>query len=309
MPKTRKHRASKKKRGGTRTALNFFAKNPLRSEFIQYPPYFYENYESGSPYNTMREWMTNENTYWRHIHDEINKKWRKSNLLQPIFTSINSKYKDRRILPKGTIVYRAAFEENPCNFLSLGKDFVYFGLDFVIAVWYIKEALDSIRKKPENLHKNVHQFDKSYLHVYKLTQDLEYHYVYSDYPIDIKASSSNIDKESQNIIEPCYTKHCINPQEILHGASHRLSHVTLNVGTELTMRVKNSKGISISDYVQPLETYIVDQDRLSEIDALRQPTLIQDIIDVLIPYKTHEDIYCSPISLPLNSNNIPPQPN
>ena len=307
MPKTRKYRTSKK-RGGTRTALNFFAKNPFHSQLIQYPPYFYENYESGSPYNTMREWMTNKNTYWRKIHDEVGR-WRKSNILQPIFTSINAKYKDMGILPKGTLVYRAAFEENPCTFLSLGKDFVYFGLDFVIAVWYIKEALDSIRKNPEKMHKNVHHFDKSYLHVYKLTQDLDYHYVYSNYPVDIKAPSSNIHKETQNIIEPCYTKHCINPQEVLHGASPRLPNVTLNVGTELTMLVKNSKGLSISDYLQPIETYIVNQDRLSEIDALKQPTLIQDIIDVLMPYKTHEDMYCSPISLPLNSNNIPPQPN
>lgn len=87
-----------------------------------------------------------------------------------LYEIIDFIYMNKKKLPKGTLLYRCSIYKDPNNF-TLSNDIgevIYFGLDFVIAIWLGLEINEKSKK-----------YIKCYLHIYELQKDIPYKYLYS----------------------------------------------------------------------------------------------------------------------------------
>jgi hypothetical protein len=171
---------------------------------------------------------------------------------------------DPRILPKGTTIYRTSFEKDSMDIRAFG-DVVYFGLDFLISLWYGLEIWDRFAPGGQHRHTTPYTDWYVYLHEYEVKQDIPYVFILDiyDWPGDHKN---------------CKTQVCIHPQEVLHGNSGRMREL----GTELTF----PKTTAFDDILTPVKKYKIDLIRLMEYQdklSLRPYGKVPPIENVLIP--------------------------
>ena len=154
-----------------------------------------------------------------------------------LYEIIDFIYMNKKKLPKGTLLYRCSIYKDPTNF-TLKNDksqVIYFGLDFVIALWIGLEI-------NEKSNKDI----QCYLHIYELQKDIPYKYIYS-------LGSDGIPME----LDPktCIKKPCVHPQEILHGNDYPYKWNEL--GTEITFPINK-----FEKNIKQLKTFEIDIKKL-----------------------------------------------
>jgi hypothetical protein len=166
-----------------------------------------------------------------------------NNFIKSIQTKYN-KPTDPPVLDVGTKIYRSGLELNPLEFFSKKKDFMFFGLDSWIAIWY---ALELWQQYKTNARAIPYDKWKVYLHEYDVIKPLEYKYLE-----DIHTNPKD---------EPYYTickeTPCVHPQVILHG----IHGIVKEYGTELTLPYE----YPIKEYLKPIKTYEIDIIQLMEM--------------------------------------------
>lgn len=88
--------------------------------------------------------------------------------------SIDDEYSSRTSLPTGTRLYRSTFQTEPMNFVAGDNKLFYFGLDYIIAVWYGLEMWQKFKKDRHDI-----SYDNwfVYLHEYEVIAPLSYKYL------------------------------------------------------------------------------------------------------------------------------------
>jgi hypothetical protein len=155
--------------------------------------------------------------YWRIVYEHIDKLYRNKN---------NNK------LPKETLLYRCSTQKDPLIITSSNNksSVIYFGLDFVIAIWIALE----INEKSD-------KYVPCYLHIYELKKQITYKYLYS---LGNDGVPMELDPKT------CAKKACLHPQEILHGNEYPYKGNEL--GTEISFP-RNKFNINIMKPVKTLE--------------------------------------------------------
>jgi hypothetical protein len=150
-------------------------------------------------------------------------------------------YKNKNKLAKGMILFRCSTEKDPM-IISPSHDkseVVYFGLDFVIAIWIGLE----INEKSDN-------YVPCYLHIYEFQKDILYKYLIS--VGDFDGVPMDLDPKT------CIKKACVHPQEILHGDEYPYKGNEL--GSEITFPRKNFN--KIMKNLKPLKTFEINIEML-----------------------------------------------
>jgi hypothetical protein len=157
---------------------------------------------------------------------------------------IDKKYKNKTKLTKGSFLYRCSTNKDPLNIEQLNNiknDVIYFGLDFVIAIWIALEIYE----------KTSGEIKSYYLHIYQLTKDINYKYLYSE---GADGVPMELDPKS------CIKKPCIHPQEILHG--NNSPYKSNELGTEISFpKTLLNKTITT---IKPIKTFEIDIDKLKK---------------------------------------------
>jgi hypothetical protein len=150
-------------------------------------------------------------------------------------------YKNKNKLAKGMILFRCSTEKDPMiiNNSYDKSEVVYFGLDFVIAIWIGLE----INEKSDN-------YVPCYLHIYEFQKDISYKYLIS--VGDFDGVPMDLDPKT------CIKKACVHPQEILHGDEYPYKGNEL--GSEITFPRKNFD--KIIKNLKPLKTFEIDIEML-----------------------------------------------
>ena len=126
---------------------------------MNYPPYLRYKQRFIEP-----RFNLDKNKYMGTFINRNNKYW------SIIYKKIDLLYKYNSILPKGTIIYRCSINKNPNKLNNKNKSLlIYFGLDFVISLWIALEINDINEK-----------YIPCYLHIYELTEDIPYKYIYDN---------------------------------------------------------------------------------------------------------------------------------
>jgi hypothetical protein len=170
--------------------------------------------------------------------------YRKTKYWNDLYEIIDNYYYNNNLnkLPKGTILYRTSIYKDPniIKYSNDKSDVIYFGLDFVIAIWVALE-----------INEKSFEYIPCYLHIYELEKDILYKYLYSlgndGVPIEIDPKT-------------CIKKACIHPQEILHGNEYPYKGNEL--GIEITFPIK--KFAKTIKYIKPLNTFNIDIDKLKK---------------------------------------------
>jgi hypothetical protein len=162
------------------------------------------------------------------------KYWRK------LYEIIDLIYMNKKKLPKGTLLYRCTIYKDPTNFILNNEKskVIYFGLDFVIALWIGLE-----------INEKSNKYIKCYLHIYELQKDIPYKYIYS---LGCDGVPTELEPET------CIKKACVHPQEILHGNEYPYEWNEL--GTEITFPINNFN----KNNIKPLKTFEIDIQKLNE---------------------------------------------
>ena len=161
------------------------------------------------------------------------------------------------ILKKGNLLYRCSTYKNPNNFgkSHSNSKLIYFGLDFVISIWIALEIKDrkinmmkSLRQKKKNLTRRINK-DKNtfYLHVYEITDDINYKYIGND-----SGTIDEIDSES-SLLQPC-----IHPQRILHG------NTSDDMYNELGTEISFPRSSNYTNYFTATNSYIINVSELEK---------------------------------------------
>jgi len=191
---------------------------------------------------------------------------RKDKYWLKLYKKIDKIYDEKPyILKKGTLLYRCSTYKNPNNFgkSHINSKLIYFGLDFVISIWIALEIKDrqinmikSLRQKKTKIKNTTRRINKDnnnkntfYLHVYEITDDINYKYISND-----KGTINEIDSES-SLLKPC-----IHPQRILHGDASYDKYNEL--GTEISF----PRSSNYTNYFSATESYIIN---ISELEKNR----------------------------------------
>lgn len=166
--------------------------------------------------------------------------YRKTKYWRELYEIIDFIYMNKKKLPKGTLLFRCSIYKDPTNF-TLKDDksqVIYFGLDFVIALWIALEI-------NEKTNKDI----QCYLHIYELQKNIPYNYIYS-------LGNDGVPMELDPIT--CIKKACIHPQEILHG--NEWPYEWNELGTEITFPVNKFD----KNNIKPLKTFEIDIQKLKD---------------------------------------------
>ena len=174
-------------------------------------------------------------------------------------------YEKPYILKKGNLLYRCSMYKNPNNFgkSHINSKLIYFGLDFVISIWialeikdrqiYMIKLLRQKKTKMKNMTRRINKDNNNkntfYLHVYEITDDINYKYISND-----KGTINEIDSES-SLLKPC-----IHPQIILHGNTSDDKYNEL--GTEISF----PRSSNYTNFFSATESYIIN---ISELEKNR----------------------------------------
>ncbi len=143
------------------------------------------------------------------------------------------------VIPVGTILYHGSNEHN-LNFNELKKDRItFFGLDFVISIWYILELNGGFRMFTKYKHGMLYEF--------KVIEPIPIHLIHRLYDHPNGVSICNKEKIA-----------CIHPQIGFHGSSTR-TYPPFELGIEVTMNMKHFK-----NHIQLIKTHVVDVNILRE---------------------------------------------
>ena len=160
-----------------------------------------------------------------------------------LYKIIDNCYRNKNKLSYGTILYRCSTKKDPRNINEPSNDnskVLYFGLDFVIALWI---ALEINEKSSEYI--------PCYLHIYELQKDISYKYLYS-------LGNDGVPMELDPIT--CIKKACLHPQEILHGNEYPYKGNEL--GTEISFPKNNFDKTFKS--IKSLKTFEIDIQKLKK---------------------------------------------
>lgn len=163
--------------------------------------------------------ITRNNKYWNILYEKI-----------------DMCFKNKKTLSKGIYLYRCSTNKDP-NIIKSSNDnskVIYFGLDFVIAIWIGLE-----------INEKSSEYVPCYLHVYELQKNISYKYLYS---IGNDGVPMEIDPIS------CIKKPCLHPQEILHGNEYPYKGNELGIEISFPINTfdKTFKNI------KPLKTFEID---------------------------------------------------
>jgi hypothetical protein len=154
-----------------------------------------------------------------------------------LYNKIDICFKNKKALPKGIYLYRCSTNKNP-NIIKSSNDnnskVLYFGLDFVIAIWIGLE-----------INEKSSEYIPCYLHVYQIQKNIEYKYLYSN-------GNDGVPMELDPI--NCIKKPCLHPQEILHG--DEWPYKSNELGTEISFPINNFN--KIAKNIKPLKTFEID---------------------------------------------------
>ena len=155
-----------------------------------------------------------------------------------LYEIIDMLYRNKNKLPKGTILYRCSTSRDANDIKSSNNKtkVVYFGLDFVIAIWIGLE----INEKSSN-------YIECFLHIYELQKDISYKYLYS---LGSDGVPTELDPKT------CIKKPCLHPQEILHG--NEWLYKSNELGTEISFPINKSYNI------KPIKTFQIDIGKLKK---------------------------------------------
>lgn len=233
----------------------------FRSEFV-YPPYF-DDYT----YEEIKEMLSRINKSRIRVY-ESDPFWGK------MMKSIRIKYDTRdKIIPVGTTLYRGTLEEDGNYFYSKGNRIVYFGLDYLISLWFTLEAWNTYKNSSKILYTKYY----GYLHEYEVVEPIPYKFIPERrvHPLNVKA---------------CMSEPCVHPQQIDHPIDEELlkiiDHGTQQeyneavrqrkyirqLGTELTVPYQDVK-----KYVRLKRSFLVDLNKLANKDI----ALLNDPVDTL----------------------------
>ena len=191
---------------------------------------------------------------------------RKDKYWLKLYKKIDKIYDEKPyILKKGNLLYRCSTYKNPNNFgkSHINSKLIYFGLDFVISIWIALEIKDrqinmmkSLRQKKTKMKNTTRSINKDnnnkntfYLHVYEITDDINYKYISND-----KGTINEIDSES-SLLKPC-----IHPQRILHGDT------SYDMYNELGTEISFPRSSNYTNYFSATESYIIN---ISELEKNR----------------------------------------
>jgi len=195
---------------------------------------------------------------------------RKDKYWLKLYKKIDKIYDEKPyILKKGNLLYRCSMYKNPNTFgkSHSNSKLIYFGLDFVISIWIALEIKDrqmhifSLRQKKTKMKNTTRRINKDnnnntfYLHVYEITDDINYKYISND-----KGTINEIDSES-SLLKPC-----IHPQTILHGDRHDGSYEMYNEYNELGTEISFPRSSNYTNYISATESYIIN---ISELEKNR----------------------------------------
>lgn len=142
------------------------------------------------------------------------------------------------VIPVGTILYHGSNEHN-LNFNELKKDRItFFGLDFVISIWYILEL-----QRRYMFTKYKHGM----LYEFKVIEPIPIHLIHSLFDHPNYVSICNKEKIA-----------CVHPQIGFHGSSIN-TYPPFELGIEVTMNMKHFK-----NHIQLIKTHVVDVNILRE---------------------------------------------
>ena len=110
--------------------------------------------------------------------------------------------------------------------------------------------MKSLRQKKKNLTRRINK-DKNtfYLHVYEITDDINYKYIGND-----SGTIDEIDSES-SLLQPC-----IHPQRILHG------NTSDDMYNELGTEISFPRSSNYTNYFSATESYVIN---ISELEKNR----------------------------------------
>lgn len=233
----------------------------LRSELV-YPPYF-DDYT----YEQIKEMLSFTNKARIRVH-ESDPFWGR------MMKSIRVKYDTKeKVIPVGTTLYRGTLEEDGNYFFSKGNRIVYFGLDYLISLWYVLEAWLAYK----NYSKIPYTKYYGFLHEYEVVEPIAYKYIPERkvHPLDVKV---------------CMEKPCVHPQQIDHPLDSELDKIVESgtqaeynrvlrqkkylrqLGTELTVPYADVK-----KYVRLKRSFLVDLNKLATKDI----ALLEDPVDTI----------------------------
>lgn len=139
---------------------------------------------------------------------------------RPFYENIDKKYKDKRALPKGTIVYHGSLSKSFTSHPRRSEEPVmFFGLDFPISAWILPEAVDNKYKQDNKCMQRY-----GYVHVFKLKKAMSYEYIMEDMCTTTDAPNT----------ERCSKAPCVHAQVWFQGPPH-IGNNFNGLGTELSM--------------------------------------------------------------------------
>jgi hypothetical protein len=164
----------------------------------------------------------------------------------------------------GTPIYRTALEKNPMEFFSSKKDFVFFGLDAWIAIWY---ALELWQRYKTDRHSLSYNDWFVYLHEYRVIKPIRYKYL----------EDLHTNPKDEPYYEICKLQPCVHPQQILHGNFG----IVKEYGTEVTIPYN----FAMKDYLKPVKSYRVNLIKLLEMQDTLSEWVGSSLEDAVSPIK------------------------
>lgn len=166
----------------------------------------------------------------------------------------------RKVLKKGTRLYRGSFDK---NFDSTYQGVRFFGLDFPISAWILTETfiINTFQKNTKNI-KYADVIDKNYIskiydyngkipngyiHEFVIEKPMKYHYIQKD-------GTTPLDSPHKDICESKLP--CVHPQSIYHYGFFGSQYMA-ELGTELTL-----PGDFFRKHVKHVKTHIIDVNKL-----------------------------------------------
>jgi hypothetical protein len=179
--------------------------------------------------------ISNDHLPTSNPHGFIPWYWKNSSWKIPYQETVNyieEKFKEG-VIPIGTILYHGSLESD-LNFNALKKDRItFFGLDFIISIWYTLELQRSYRNLKEGT-----------LYEFKVIEPIPVHIIRELY--DHPKSISICTKQKMA---------CIHPQIAYHGSTEAPSPYDLCI--EITMNMKH-----FSKYIQLIKKHTIDTKQL-----------------------------------------------